>query len=245
MASGAVLPSVIYLACEMDIGNFDMKTATRSLLLGTALSFPLAGIVTAQTLEDMSDTDLREKSVECQSLVEAARGNDLPALIPAEDIYAAVDNDRAEECVVMTQRITTDADRASDTEDQAAEAEASDAVSQELDLAEDATIEGQARVTVPEPNVDVQVPAPNVTVMKQVPQVTVNDAPIDIQIAQKQPNVEVEIPDIIVRVDIPAPDVYILSDDPEVEISSADPQVQVEQGEPADLCHAGRTRIER
>ncbi len=212
-----------------------MKNVTRTLMLGTALSFPLAGFVNAQTLENMSEEDLRGKSAECRSLVEVMQSGDLPALIPVSDLTAAVEEDSTEDCVMLTRTISDERERlgATTAEDSAtAEVEDSETVTEELDLSEDATIEGQARVTVPEPDVDVQVPAPNVTVMKQLPRVTVNETPLDIQIAQKQPNVEVEIPEIIVRVDIPAPDVYILSSDPEVSVSTADPQVQVEQGEP-------------
>lgn len=217
-----------------------MKLATRTLMLSTALSFPLAGFVSAQTLDTISDEELRGKSAECQSLVESARGDELPSLVPMNDVMAAVDEDNPEECALITETIAaqgdeqtaTDETTETDEDTATAQAEESETVSEEVNLSESATIEGQARVTVPEPDVDVQVPAPNVTVMKQVPRVTVNESPLDIQIAQQQPNIEVEIPEIIVRVDIPAPDVYILSSDPDVQISTDDPQVQVEQGEP-------------
>ncbi|MGR3380666.1 PRC-barrel domain-containing protein [Roseovarius indicus] len=210
-----------------------MKNATRTLMLSTALTFPLAGFVSAQTLETMSDEELNTKSAECQMLVEAARSDDLPALIPMTDLVAAVDADNPEKCAMISDTISAEGEQTeTDTETATAQAEESETVSEQVNLSESATIEGQARVTVPEPDVDVQVPAPNVTVMKQLPRVTVNESPLDIQIAQQQPNIEVEIPEIVVRVNIPAPDVYILSSDPDVQISTDDPQVQVEQGEP-------------
>ena len=79
------------------IGTSFMKTATRTLMLSTALSFPLAGFVSAQTLEGMSDEDLRGKSAECQALVEAVRSDELPGMVPMSDVTTAVENDNAEE----------------------------------------------------------------------------------------------------------------------------------------------------
>lgn len=202
-----------------------MKIRTRSLLLSTALSLPIGGMAGAQSLVDINEEELSGKSQECQSLAQAYRDDDDPTGVPEDDVVSAINEDAIEECSTLEQQLSASSSQSSSESD-------SEAVSEEVDLSEEATIEGEAEVSVPDPNVDVQVPPPNVTVTEQQPQVTVTEKPVDVQVNQKQPDVTVEIPEIVVRVQNPAPDIYILSTDPDVQISSADPDVQIEQGEP-------------
>jgi len=205
-----------------------MNMMTRSLLLSTAISLPLGGIASAQQLVEINDEQLAEKSQECQDLGRTYNDVNDPTTVPKDAIIAAINDDIAAECTTLEERVTGKIA----TDGASADIAESEEVSDEVDLSEDATIEGQAEVTVPEPDVDVQVPSPNVDVTKQQPRVNVTDAATDIQVNQKQPTIAVEIPEIIVRIDNPAPDIYVLSSDPEVQVSAADPNVQVEQGDP-------------
>lgn len=207
-----------------------MNIMTRSLLLSTAITLPLGGLSMAQSPIDINEDALAEKSQECQMLATAYKDASDPSVISRDDVVTAVNDDLTEECATLEDRLTAqaqiseDSTEASDTE--------TENVSERVDLSQEATIQGEAEVTVPDPNVDVQVPAPTVNVTKQQPQVSVTGQAADIQVNQKRPTVTVEIPEIIVRVDNPAPDVYILNPNPDVSVSTADPQVDVEQGDP-------------
>jgi len=205
-----------------------MNMMTRSLLLSTAISLPLGGFASAQELVEINDEQLAEKSQECQDLGRTYNDVNDPTTVPKDAVIAAINDDVAEECTTLEERVT--GNRVTDEE--TVDTEKSEEVSEKVDLSEDATIEGQAEVTVPEPDVDVQVPAPNVAVTTQQPRVNVTDTATDIQVNQKQPTITVEIPEIIVRIDNPAPDIYVLSSDPKVQVSAAEPDVQVEQGDP-------------
>lgn len=213
-----------------------MKIMTRSLLLSTAMAIPLAGLAMAQPLININEEQLAKKSQECQDLGHIYNDRNDPEVVAKEAVITAINNDVANECAALTERVTASAETG--TTDEAADAQATDEekvseeVSEVVDLSQEATIQGQAEVTVPEPNVDVQVPAPNITVTEQQPRVSVGGQAMNVQVAQKQPTISVEIPEIIVRVDNPAPDIYILKSDPSVSVMAGDPQVQVEQGEP-------------
>lgn len=209
-------------------------TTFRRLLLGTALTLPMAGLASAQTIR-IDDAQLATKSEECQLLGRAVQMADpLPATVTPEEVAEALNDDDAEACTALRADFA-DADATTTdtltTTDEVTETE-TDQVTEQVDLSQEATIEGQATVTVPEPNVDVQVPAPSVRVTTQTPDVTVMEGASEIEVVQQKPTITVEIPEIRVTVSIPAPNLYVLSADPEVQVSAADPQVEVEQGPP-------------
>lgn len=198
-------------------------THTRKLLLGTALTLPFATMALGQALVDINEDELSGKSQECQTLAQSYKDSNDPTVIPEGDVVTAINEDNAQECATLEQQLAGGAE---------AEQQESERTSEQVDVTEDATIEGQATVSVPDPNVDVQVPAPSVRITEQPPQVDITQQPADIQAEQAKPTITVEIPEIMVRVEIPAPTFYILSPDPEVKVTSAAPQVEVEQGEP-------------
>ena len=134
-----------------------MKLITRSLLLSTAITLPLGGMAMAQSRIDINEQALAEKSQECQMLVSAYRDAEDPTTVAQEDVIAAVNDNRTEACTTLEDRLTAQAETAQDTEN--AEDTQSEEVSERVDLSEDATIQGEAEVTVPDPDVDVQVPA--------------------------------------------------------------------------------------
>lgn len=205
------------------------------LLVGTALCFPFAGAVHSQALVDITEEELAGKSQECQSLAEEYQGDDDPTVVSEDDVITAINEDNAEECArleeevsaneTQTQQETTGATLTEQQQTEQTEAE-------EVDLSEEATIEGEAQVTIPEPDVDVDVPAPTVQVDQQAPQVNITEAPSELQVQQERPQISVEIPEIRVRVQIPAPQFYMLEGEPQVEVGTQDPQIQVEQGDP-------------
>ncbi|MBW3096676.1 PRC-barrel domain-containing protein [Pseudohoeflea coraliihabitans] len=205
----------------------------RQLLISTAFVLPFTMSASAQTIE-INPEQLEGKSAECRELGQLIMDRQEPVdTVSAEAVVAALNEDRAQECSTLQEQIADagNADmRAEDSEE--VRAEDSEKLSEEVDVSETVTVEGEAEVTVPEPNVDVQVPAPNVRVTKQQPQVDITQEGLEVELEQQQPNVSVEIPEIIVRVDIPAPRVYVLRSEPQVQVSDPDPQIEVTQGEP-------------
>lgn len=208
----------------------------RQLLISTAVALPLTMGAAAQTVEIHPD-QLEGKSAECQALGQLVMDREEPVQnVSPEEVVAAINEDRVEECGNLQKQI---ADAGNAQQD----AQESERLSEEVDLSEEATIEGEAEVTVPEPDVDVQVPAPNVEVTKQQPQVDIRQQGLEIELEQRQPQVAVEIPEVIVRVDIPAPRVYVLRSDPSVELSDPDPQIEVAQGEPRVSVTQGEPQL--
>lgn len=207
----------------------------KTLALSTALTMSLAGAASAATEIEIDTNKLSNAVPECRSLAELVQDRD--NRVPddqGEAIVEAINANDGQVCVQAADRLAAvriDAEgeettRATDSETESAEAR------ETVNLAEEATIEGEAVVSVPEPQVDVEVDAPEVTVRKGQPEVVVDERPATIQVEQAQPNVAVEIPEIIVRVDIPAPSIYVQTEDPDVRVSTADPMVEVQQGEP-------------
>lgn len=212
-----------------------MKTFTslRSVLLGTVLSAPFAVTAGAQQIQ-INDSALTGLTEECQQLAQLVKDRD-PSMIdtPREDIVDAINTDTAADCTAIRTEFETVLRDVQNGEDSARVTEEdSERVTEEVDLSEEATIEGEAVVTVPEPEVDVRTPAPRVRVTEQQPRVAITDQSAQIELEQERPRIAVEIPEIIVSVDIPAPKLYVLQQEPQVEYSEDDPQVEVMQGEP-------------
>lgn len=197
------------------------------LLIGSALVVPFATSAWAQQIQ-IDESQLEGKSQACRSLAELVQDRSEPITgVSKQDIVTAINEDNKENCrdyrnTLRTADADTDEDRATDREK----------LTEQVDVSREATIQGEAEVAVPEPDVDVQVPGPNVRVKKQQPQVDISQEPMEIELEQRKPQVSVEIPDIVVHVDIPAPRLYVLRSDPEVQISNPDPEVEVSQGEP-------------
>lgn len=193
-------------------------------------------VVAAQTVEINPD-QLEGKSAECRELGQLVMERSEPLQdVSAETVVAALNEDKVEECRDLQQRIANAGDAQQRTEER-------EKLSEEVDLSEEATIEGEAEVTVPDPDVDVQVPAPNVQVTKGQPRVDISQQGLEIELEQRQPKVAVEIPEIIVRVDIPAPRVYVLRSEPTVAIDDPDPQIEVTQGEPQVSVTQGEPQL--
>ncbi|EAR49824.1 hypothetical protein OG2516_08718 [Oceanicola granulosus HTCC2516] len=241
--------------------------------MSTALTLSLASTATAQTEIRINEDQAAALAPDCQALVQQVEddGGTVPD-DSAEAIIEALNNNDAESCIALAEAIdenvvgegadladtemdatvsdgeVDEADMEAEMEAEAeAEAEAevteTDEVTEEVTVVEEARIEGQAEVVIPEPEVDVQVPSPEVTVTKAQPSVSVMEQPSEIEVQQAQPNVAVEIPEIIVRVEIPAPTIFVRTSEPEVDVFAGDPQIEVQQGEPMVTVTQGEPRI--
>jgi hypothetical protein len=229
------------------------KSIARGALMGTALTLSLAGLARAETEIVIHEDQVAGLSDNCVVLVEAIQGNN--NMVPddaEENILMALNNNDAQECAQLSEAMLdptaadtqaadaemveeeTDTEMASETEvleDTEVEREQAE-VTEQTTVQEEAVVEGVARVTVPEPEVDVEVDPPEVTVRKAQPEVSITEQAAEIELRQEQPNVTVQIPEIIVQVDIPAPSIFIRTDEPSVEVAAGDPQIEVQQSEP-------------
>jgi hypothetical protein len=215
---------------------------TLTFLAGTALTLSLATAAPAQTRLEIDEDQTAGLNQDCQQLIE--RLQELDNLVPDEDVDVIVDalnRDEANACAELAlsldedqqgqdgqQADATESGEITETEQETESAE----ITEEVTVTETVELEGDAQVTVPEPDVDVEVPAPEVTVTQQQPSVDVTEQPSQIEVRQEQPTISVEIPELIVRVEIPAPTIYIQTQDPQVAVNMMDPEVEVTQGEP-------------
>ena len=208
-------------------------------LLGTAMTLLMTSTAPAATQINIDQDAAAALTPECQTLAQEIgnRGN----MVPDDQTSAVMDalnTDNAEACVSSQETLAaTDAPQGVDTT-------SGGSATQRLQLEEQATIQGQANVIVPKPEVDVAVDAPQVTVRKAQPEVSVQQQSTTIQVEQPQPTVSVQIPQIIVQVEIPAPRIFIQSVDPEVQIAGGDPQVEVQQAAPRVTVRQAEPRLE-
>ena len=211
-------------------GDFSMNSKRSTIILGTAMSLAVAGGASAATNINLDRNVIPNLNEACQSLAQEIRdrNNSVPD-DHSEMILEALNNDDPDACMQAEETLAS-ADQVEDRD--TAQTETSDEVTERVELEEQATIEGQAAVMVPEPEVDVQVDAPQVTVRKAQPEVSVQEQAARIQVEQPQPTVDVQIPEIVVRVEVPAPRIFVQTDEPMVEVASANPQIEVTQGEP-------------
>lgn len=223
------------------------------LLVTSALALPMPMGAWAQSIQ-INENQLAEKSQPCQTLGQLVQERDRPFTDEVtQRIVDAINADRAENCATIAQRLRTDPDgtmtlqameqtteRLTERTTERATAE----VTKEVELSEQVEIEGDARVAVPEPEVDVEVPAPDVRVTTRHPQVDVTDEAMRIELQQAQPEIEVEVPQLTVRVHIPAPKLYVLQAEPQVRVSQNDPQVEVSQGDPVVRVTQGQPRLD-
>ncbi|MGR3453315.1 PRC-barrel domain-containing protein [Pseudooceanicola sp.] len=218
-----------------------MHSKRSTVLLGTAMSLAVAGGATAATDINLNRNVIPNLNESCQALAEEIRAwnNSVPDE-HSDMIIEALNSDDPQACAQAEETLASaepteemrDSETLQASDRETAEMEMSDEVTERVELEQQATIEGQAAVIVPEPQVDVEVDAPEVTVRKSQPQVSVQERAATIQVEQPQPNVAVQIPEIIVQVEVPAPRIFVQTDEPTVDVASADPQVEVQQGEP-------------
>lgn len=217
------------------------STRPRSIFTGLLIGTSVLSLnaASAQTIT-IDQSALENRTDECRALGELVMERDAPLeVVETETVVNAINEDSAEQCASLRQQIA-DSDPTDQDQDQA---RASDEATETVNLSEEATIEGEAVVTVPEPNVDVELDPPKVRVTEGQPNVDITQGAPEIELRQERAQIEVEIPEIIVRVQIPAPTIYMLQENPRVSISDPDPQVEVTQAEPKVTVTQGEPEL--
>jgi len=112
-----------------------------------------------------------------------------------------------------------------------------------IDVEQQATIEGQVNVTLPDPEVSIEQERAEVAVTTEAPTVTVSQGQPTIQVRQAQPIITVEMNKPTITVEQPAPEIVITMPDPGVDVANAQPQVQVTIPEPTVTVRQGEPTL--
>lgn len=207
-----------------------------------AAAFPMANVANAQTLNSASCNRLLV-------LVDEAGDGDLrPDFIDARDVATA---DDADQCSLYVARvaqvgsITTDgaAAQVQRATDDAAQVESTDEATETVQIKQEATIEGEVRVTLPNPQVDIEQSPADISVRDSAPDVTIDQAQPKIVVRQAQPIIKVQMAQPTITVEQPAPEIIITMPDPGVNVASAQPQVEVNIPEPRVTVRQGEPQL--
>ena len=202
-----------------------------------AAALPLTNVAHAQELESAS----------CDRLLvlvdEAGDDNLAPDFVDARTVAM---NDDAGQCSLYVARVVqvggiavdanaqtaADTDMEADTDtDTAAETE-TETATETVQVQQEATIEGEVQVTLPDPQVDIEQSPAEVTVRDAAPEVSVDQARPTIVVRQAAPRIRVQMPQPTITIEQPAPEIVVTMPDPSVNVASAQPQVEVNVPEP-------------
>jgi len=124
-----------------------------------------------------------------------------------------------------------------------ATAQATEEVTETVQIEQAATIEGEVNVTLPDPEVDIEQSPAEIAVRSAQPEVTIDQAQPTITIRQAQPIISVQMTQPTITVEQPAPEIIITMPEPGVNVASAQPTVEVNIPEPRVTVRQGEPRL--
>ena len=202
-----------------------------------AAALPAVGTVQAQTLQSAS----------CNRLLvmvdEAGEDNLNPDFADARTV--ALDDD-ANACSVYVARVAQvgtigrDAAAVGAVDAEAVETETA---TETVQIEQEATIEGEVQVTLPDPEVDIEQSPAEIAVRSSQPEVTVDQAQPKITVRQAQPIIRVQMAQPTITVEQPAPEIIVTMPDPGVNVASAQPEIQVSIPEPRVTVRQGEPML--
>ena len=216
------------------------RTLFRTTLAAAAVAaaLPAAHVAQAQTLQSAS----------CNRLLvmvdEVGDDNLRPDFVDARTV--AMDDD-ANACSVYVARVAQVGTIGGDAERvnaQAAETETeTETATETVQIEQQATIEGEVQVTLPDPEVDIEQSPAEIAVRSTQPEVTVDQAQPRITVRQAQPIIRVQMAQPTITVEQPAPEIIVTMPDPGVNVASAQPQVEVNIPEPRVTVRQGEPML--
>lgn len=111
--------------------------------------------------------------------------------------------------------------------------------SETVELQQDATIDGEVQVNIPEPEVSVERDPANVSVTTLPPDVTVDQGQPVVTVRQAKPIISVEMSQPSIKIEQPAPEITITMPDPGVDVATRQPKVDVNIPEPRVTVRQG------
>jgi len=112
-----------------------------------------------------------------------------------------------------------------------------------LDVEQQATIEGEVQVTLPDPQVQVDQDPAEIAVRTSPPEVSVSQGRPTITVRQAQPIITVQMTQPTITVEQPAPEIVVTMPDPDVSVASAQPTIEVNIPEPRVTVTQGQPRL--
>jgi len=153
-----------------------------------------------------------------------------------KDVRSVVAANKQVDCRITLGRIASRGGLADDSEDV-------QSLNTTVQVEQQATIEGQVDVTLPDPEVSIEQGQADVSVTTQAPTVTVAQGQPTIQVRQAQPIITVRMTQPTITVEQPAPEIVVTMPDPSVDVANAQPQVSVNIPEPRVTVRQGEPQL--
>ena len=158
-----------------------------------------------------------------------------------KDARTVVTANKAVDCRTTLGRIAARGGLVGD--DQGSQSQEVQSLETTVDVEQQATIEGQVNVTLPDPEVSIEQGEAEVSITREAPAVTVSQGQPSIDIRQAQPIITVSMAQPTITVEQPAPEITITMPDPTVDVDNAQPQVSVRIPEPRVTVRQGEPSL--
>ena len=176
------------------------------------------------------------------------------------DLQAFVTADKAADCRLILDRIAARAGskvnaesnvnaqsnvntESSESAESNAEVEEVESLNTTVEVEQQATIEGQVNVTLPDPEVSIEQGEAEVSIKSVAPDVSVSQGQPTIEVRQAQPIITISMAQPTISVEQPAPEITITMPDPTVNVANAQPQVSVVIPEPRVTVRQGEPSL--
>ncbi len=215
-----------------------MTTSMKKLLLSTALTFPMAAGVQAQTA-DATCSDL-----ELLLTDRMAEGVPADAPMTEDEIAALIEAQDDAQCAVAyveLERVVAVEGEAATAE---AEAQLAETETATVRLEDEVVIEGMVYLEQGQPSVAVESGQTDVMVANSTPDVTVTEGQPEILIRQAPATISMDMPQPTIRIEQPAPEIIVTMPDPTVDVANTQPQVEIRQADPVVTVTQARPQVD-
>ena len=208
--------------------------------------FPLTFVAAA--VATFSPGAFAQDSASCArllTLVDEAGGAELREEF--SDAREVAEADGANECSLYVARVEraggvvavdgAEADVAAQSDTETSE------TSETVQVEQEATIEGEVQVTMPDPEVTVEQDPADIAVNTSPPEVNVTQGQPTITVRQAQPIIRVTMAQPTISVEQPAPEIIVTMPEPGVDVATAQPQIEVNIPEPRVTVVQGDPRL--
>ena len=221
------------------------------------LKVPLSVLCSAGVLLGTPAYAQEQECVQLDELIKEARQTQNEDF---NDLQAFVTADKAGDCQIILDRIAARAEskanaesnvnaqsnvetESSESTESSVKVEESESLNTTVDVEQQATIEGQVNVTLPDPEVSIEQGEAEVSVKSVAPDVTISQGQPTIEVRQAQPIITVSMAQPTISVEQPAPEITITMPDPTVDVANAQPQVSVVIPEPRVTVRQGEPSL--
>ena len=201
-----------------------------------------ATLVAAATLPAAVHAQQSASCVRLMTLVDEAGDRLTDEFGDAREVAETDDPNR---CSVYVARVVTaggligNADAATAVET----VETTEETTETVQVEQEATIEGEVQVTLPDPEVRVEQDPAEIAVRTTPPEVNISQGQPVIEIRQAQPIITVQMTQPTITVEQPAPEIIVTMPEPGVDVATAQPVIEVNIPEPRVTVTQGQPRL--